>query len=48
MWSAANQATGDWLLFTDADVLFKSRRADAELWLMRRLNPPTISSSFPA
>ena len=23
MWSAANQATGDWLLFTDADVLFK-------------------------
>jgi hypothetical protein len=23
MWSAGNQATGDWLLFTDADVLFK-------------------------
>jgi len=23
MWSAANQATGDWLLFTDADVLFR-------------------------
>ena len=23
MWSAANQASGDWLLFTDADVLFK-------------------------
>lgn len=23
MWSAANQATGEWLLFTDADVLFK-------------------------
>jgi glycosyltransferase involved in cell wall biosynthesis len=23
MWSAANQATGDWLLFTDADVMFK-------------------------
>jgi glycosyltransferase involved in cell wall biosynthesis len=23
MWSAANHATGDWLLFTDADVLFK-------------------------
>jgi glycosyltransferase involved in cell wall biosynthesis len=23
MWSAANQATGKWLLFTDADVLFK-------------------------
>src|SRR5580658_8986953 len=23
MWVAANQATGDWLLFTDADVLFK-------------------------
>jgi cellulose synthase/poly-beta-1,6-N-acetylglucosamine synthase-like glycosyltransferase len=23
MWSAADQATGDWLLFTDADVLFK-------------------------
>ena len=23
MWSASNQATGDWLLFTDADVLFK-------------------------
>jgi cellulose synthase/poly-beta-1,6-N-acetylglucosamine synthase-like glycosyltransferase len=23
MWSAAGQATGDWLLFTDADVLFK-------------------------
>jgi glycosyltransferase involved in cell wall biosynthesis len=22
MWTAANQATGDWLLFTDADVLF--------------------------
>jgi glycosyltransferase involved in cell wall biosynthesis len=23
MWSAASQTTGDWLLFTDADVLFK-------------------------
>jgi glycosyltransferase involved in cell wall biosynthesis len=23
MWSAANQARGDWLLFTDADVLFR-------------------------
>jgi glycosyltransferase involved in cell wall biosynthesis len=23
MWTAANKATGDWLLFTDADVLFK-------------------------
>lgn len=23
MWSAANHATGDWLLFTDADVFFK-------------------------
>jgi glycosyltransferase involved in cell wall biosynthesis len=23
MWSAANHATGDWLLFTDADVLFR-------------------------
>jgi len=23
MWAAARQATGDWLLFTDADVLFK-------------------------
>lgn len=23
MWSAANHASGDWLLFTDADVLFK-------------------------
>ncbi len=23
MWTAANLATGDWLLFTDADVLFK-------------------------
>ena len=23
MWTAANQATGDWLLFTDADVIFK-------------------------
>jgi glycosyltransferase involved in cell wall biosynthesis len=23
MWTAANAATGDWLLFTDADVLFK-------------------------
>ncbi|HTS37960.1 MAG TPA: glycosyltransferase family 2 protein [Candidatus Solibacter sp.] len=23
MWTAANQATGDWILFTDADVLFK-------------------------
>jgi glycosyltransferase involved in cell wall biosynthesis len=23
MWSAANKATGDWLLFTDADVLFR-------------------------
>jgi glycosyltransferase involved in cell wall biosynthesis len=23
MWSAAKQATGDWLLFTDADVLFQ-------------------------
>ncbi|HEX4485479.1 MAG TPA: glycosyltransferase family 2 protein [Terriglobales bacterium] len=24
MWSAAQQATGEWLLFTDADVIFKS------------------------
>ena len=24
MWTAANQATGEWLLFTDADVLFKT------------------------
>ena len=24
MWTAANQASGDWLLFTDADVLFKT------------------------
>ena len=24
MWSAGNQASGDWLLFTDADVLFKA------------------------
>jgi glycosyltransferase involved in cell wall biosynthesis len=24
MWTATNQATGDWLLFTDADVLFKA------------------------
>jgi glycosyltransferase involved in cell wall biosynthesis len=23
MWTASNEATGDWLLFTDADVLFK-------------------------
>lgn len=23
MWSAANQASGDWILFTDADVLFR-------------------------
>ena len=23
MWTATNEATGDWLLFTDADVLFK-------------------------
>jgi glycosyltransferase involved in cell wall biosynthesis len=23
MWTAANEATGEWLLFTDADVLFK-------------------------
>jgi glycosyltransferase involved in cell wall biosynthesis len=23
MWTAANHATGDWLLFTDADVIFK-------------------------
>jgi len=23
MWTAANRATGDWLLFTDADVIFK-------------------------
>jgi cellulose synthase/poly-beta-1,6-N-acetylglucosamine synthase-like glycosyltransferase len=23
MWTAANEATGDWILFTDADVLFK-------------------------
>jgi len=24
MWTAGNQATGEWLLFTDADVLFKT------------------------
>src|SRR5579863_7244084 len=24
MWTATNQASGDWLLFTDADVLFKA------------------------
>jgi glycosyltransferase involved in cell wall biosynthesis len=32
MWKAANEATGEWLLFTDADVLFKAdsvRRAVA-------------------
>lgn len=32
MWTAASQASGDWLLFTDADVLFKAdsvRRAVA-------------------
>jgi glycosyltransferase involved in cell wall biosynthesis len=32
MWTAANAATGDWLLFTDADVLFRAdslRRAMA-------------------
>jgi glycosyltransferase involved in cell wall biosynthesis len=32
MWTASNQASGDWLLFTDADVLFKAgvlRRAMA-------------------
>jgi cellulose synthase/poly-beta-1,6-N-acetylglucosamine synthase-like glycosyltransferase len=32
MWTAGKQATGDWMLFTDADVLFKSdtlRRAIA-------------------
>jgi glycosyl transferase family 21 len=32
MWSAAQRATGDWLLFTDADVLFRTdvvRRAVA-------------------
>src|ERR1700691_2844439 len=32
MWTAGQQATGDWLLFTDADVLFKTdvlRRAVA-------------------
>ena len=23
MWTATNEATGDWLLFTDGDVLFK-------------------------
>src|ERR1700722_8389510 len=23
MWTAANQASGEWLLFTDADVMFK-------------------------
>jgi hypothetical protein len=23
MWTAGKQASGDWLLFTDADVLFK-------------------------
>lgn len=27
MWSAAEQAKGDWLLFTDADVLFKPEAA---------------------
>jgi len=29
MWSAARQATGDWLLFTDADVMFKQMRSAA-------------------
>ena len=23
MWTATNEATGEWLLFTDADVIFK-------------------------
>ena len=24
MWTATNEAKGEWLLFTDADVLFKA------------------------
>jgi glycosyltransferase involved in cell wall biosynthesis len=31
MWSAANQATGAWLLFTDADVLFRPDVLDRAL-----------------
>ena len=31
MWRAGNQATGDWLLFTDADVLFKPDCCDGRL-----------------
>src|SRR5439155_21141934 len=31
MWTAANHATGDWLLFPDADVLFKPDSLRREL-----------------
>ena len=36
MWTAAQQATGDWLLFTDADVLFKPDVLAAGAGLRRR------------
>jgi len=47
MWSAGNQGHWDWLLFTDADVLFKPdvlRRAVA----YAEAEPPTTWSCFHA
>ena len=47
MWTAGKQASGDWLLFTDADVLFKPdalRRAVA----YAELSTPTTWSCFRA
>lgn len=32
MWTGANQATGEWLLFTDADVLFRADSLDRALF----------------
>ena len=45
MWTAANHATGDWLLFTDADVLFKPTRCGAH-WPTPSPCPPTTWCCF--
>jgi cellulose synthase/poly-beta-1,6-N-acetylglucosamine synthase-like glycosyltransferase len=42
MWTAGKQASGDWLLFTDADVLF------AAPLFMPKPSPPTTSYFSPA
>jgi len=42
MWTASNEATGDWLLFTDADVLFKPDSLRRRWFTQRRRRRITL------